>query len=322
MQRLFTIESSHLTYHLEGLSSLLLKTADGKYALSSLGEAAVSTMKHVEEPPKATLHLRFPSKSSKPLMAAMLVGIVLLSTLLVLEYQGLIELSNQYSSLNEEHKLLEEALRESLHIRDSVLTYKHTVNDTIATALLKDEGNVSFDVYDMNGTFLARVNESAYSITTPWGHNIDNYFIYSLTSNSTLEAQICFQCIQPQAYLFMRIWEARNWTEPSGSWYEEIRSTKVTDNTTFSVPLPSRGRYVIQIWPPFVWNSTDHLEITYTMALSIESQVNYAPFFAGNRAEQGTSGSFSGPNPDQWPMLIPGGSFPGESILHVTVFPR
>jgi DNA-binding transcriptional ArsR family regulator len=60
MQRLLKIESSHLTYHLEGLGSLLVKTEEGKYALSSLGEAAASTMKRVEEPPKA-----YPSLTSR-----------------------------------------------------------------------------------------------------------------------------------------------------------------------------------------------------------------------------------------------------------------
>ena len=56
LQRTLGIESSHLTYHLEGLTSLLTKTEDGEYALSSLGRIAVSTMKQVEEPP--TTHPR------------------------------------------------------------------------------------------------------------------------------------------------------------------------------------------------------------------------------------------------------------------------
>jgi hypothetical protein len=60
MQRLLKIESSHLTYHLEGLGNLLVKTGEGKYALSSLGEAAVSTMMRVEEPPKAYPSLKLP----------------------------------------------------------------------------------------------------------------------------------------------------------------------------------------------------------------------------------------------------------------------
>ena len=64
LQRLLKIESSHLTYHLEGLGNLLVKTEEGKYALSSLGEAAVSTMKHVEEPRKAYLNPKLSSDHS------------------------------------------------------------------------------------------------------------------------------------------------------------------------------------------------------------------------------------------------------------------
>src|SRR5271157_3773865 len=59
LQRTVGIESSHLTYHLEGLTSLLAKTEHGEYALSSLGRIAVSTMKQVEEPPNAPLHTQF-----------------------------------------------------------------------------------------------------------------------------------------------------------------------------------------------------------------------------------------------------------------------
>ncbi len=61
LQKQFTIESSHLTYHIDGLGNLLYKTEDGKYALSSLGEAAVSMMRNVEEPPAP---MRFPFKPS------------------------------------------------------------------------------------------------------------------------------------------------------------------------------------------------------------------------------------------------------------------
>jgi len=89
LQRLFKIESSHLTYHLEGLGNLLVKTEEGKYALSSLGEAAVSTMKSVEEPPKAYPSLKAPFNhphhthllSSKSLSRIILIiGIALLAS--------------------------------------------------------------------------------------------------------------------------------------------------------------------------------------------------------------------------------------------------
>jgi DNA-binding transcriptional ArsR family regulator len=62
LQKQFNIESSHLTYHIEGLGNLLYKAEDGKYALSSLGEAAVSMMRNVEEP-STILHLPFTRRS-------------------------------------------------------------------------------------------------------------------------------------------------------------------------------------------------------------------------------------------------------------------
>lgn len=71
LQKQFNIESSHLTYHIDGLANLLYKTEDGKYALSSLGEAAVSMMKNVEEPSST---LRFPFKERSKLSEKKFVG--------------------------------------------------------------------------------------------------------------------------------------------------------------------------------------------------------------------------------------------------------
>lgn len=80
LQKQFKIESSHLTYHLEGLGNLLYKTEDGKYALSSFGDAAVSMMKQVEEPPRTSLHLSFPSsrriRMLKPLTFLLVCGLI------------------------------------------------------------------------------------------------------------------------------------------------------------------------------------------------------------------------------------------------------
>jgi DNA-binding transcriptional ArsR family regulator len=114
LQRLLKIESSHLTYHLEGLGSLLVKTEEGKYALSSLGEAAVSTMKGVEEPPNAypTLKLPFGHPHMKHLLSPnkrlpkiiSIIGIVLLASSFLFFY---LSTSNDY---------------------DHVTTYNHVVN--------------------------------------------------------------------------------------------------------------------------------------------------------------------------------------------------
>jgi DNA-binding transcriptional ArsR family regulator len=303
LQKTFTIESSHLTYHLDGLGNLLLKTDDGKYALSSLGEAAVSTMKHVEEPPKATSHLQFPSKNWKLLTAAMLVGLILLSALLVFQYQGLSELSTRYSRLSEEHRLLQEALRQiALYFGGAVVTSEHTVNDTVATALLQKEGNFTMlvinvtdvmnetgYVYIMNATDLTLFN-----VTTPWGHNIDTYSIYSLTGNSTLKIRISVNSNQPQASVYMSIdesWNSANQTfAGSPESYFQVWDKEVTGNATFSVPLTSARHYMLRIEAPGVWDVEDHYEASYTVTLSMESQGNTAPFIVGTRAEEASGG--------------------------------
>jgi hypothetical protein len=50
LQNEFKIESSHVSYHLETLGNLLYRTPDGKYALSHLGETALSLMVDAEKP--------------------------------------------------------------------------------------------------------------------------------------------------------------------------------------------------------------------------------------------------------------------------------
>lgn len=85
LQKQFNIESSHLTYHIDGLGNLLYKTEDGKYALSSLGEAAVSMMRNVEEPSSTLLFpLTRRLRTSEKKIAARTVAIALGITCIVL----------------------------------------------------------------------------------------------------------------------------------------------------------------------------------------------------------------------------------------------
>lgn len=318
LQRVFKIESSHLTYHLEGLGNLLLKTEDGKYGLSSLGEAAVSMMRQVEEPPKTPLQFRFPSRKWKLLLGALLIGMVLLSTLFYLEYQGL---SAQYSTLREEQGLLEQVLRDAFYLKEVILTREYTANGTVATSLASNMtvGVISLDgTYpnDLNETFVG--NETLKVMEYPWGRSSHAYGVYSLTGNSTLEIRISFsQPIPPQAYLSVQVLHETivnnegidvyptqaieengtifNETQTSGNWSvrvvypvyltstELVWQTRTANSSTFLVPLQKKGPYLIQIEAPSVWNSTDHYDVDYEVALQMKSQGSYVPFFAGNR---------------------------------------
>lgn len=302
MQEVLRLESSHLTYHLESLGSLLFKTEDGKYALSSLGEAAVSMMCHVEEPPKTVLHLPLPSRRWKILLATLMVGIILLSSLCYFQYQTLTQLSGQYLSLKQEHELLQDVLREVLGLGNAALTYEYMENSTVATALVtitnETTNNITFAI---NIVSPLGCNITWVSITSPWGRSSDSYSIYSLTSNSTLEIEISFPSPdQPGAYL--SVWVSKEIRVPYGwnasvivnralEWYnfseliayELVWGTRVTNSSTCSVLLPSRGWYFIQIGVPSVWNATDHYIINYTVTFRTKSQRNYIPFFVGGR---------------------------------------
>jgi hypothetical protein len=328
-----------LTYHLDDLGDLLLKADDGRYALSSLGEAAVSTMKHVEEPPKDPSHLRFPSKNWKVLMAGMLIGIVLLSALLAFQYQGLRELSTQYSSLSDEHKQLQEALKGiALYFGGTVVTDEHSIDDTIATAFLQKERSFSVQVYIWNMTGATNETGNGFTIdlggpspfvlnetgdsgwgyvvfpgfplpgsnestifdfavlnaTTPWGHNIDTYSIYSLADNSTLKIEVSVNSSQPRSPLYLSVDESSNSANQtftdSAECYFHVWDKEVTGNATFSVPLPSAGHYVLRIEAPGILDEEDHYEASYTMSVSMESQGNPTPFIVGNREEEASSG--------------------------------
>jgi hypothetical protein len=97
------ISSSHLTYHLESLGELVSKMENGKYKLSTFGEAAVATMSKVEEPPKAVggKPVRPSSLKLKSLFAVSIVAIVVLASLNYMQYQSLNRITADYEPLRE-----------------------------------------------------------------------------------------------------------------------------------------------------------------------------------------------------------------------------
>jgi hypothetical protein len=92
------IPGSHLTYHLENLSEFLVKMPDGKYKLSSVGEACCSIMKGAEEVPNiqtkkfSLLPLRW-----KTLFAIFTICVVLLASLSFVQSYSFNQLSNDYA---------------------------------------------------------------------------------------------------------------------------------------------------------------------------------------------------------------------------------
>jgi DNA-binding transcriptional ArsR family regulator len=89
------VSSSHLTYHLESLGELVSKTENGRYKLSSFGQATVSAMKGVEEvpvlEPKRRLKLPFKWKAT---LALLLIMVILLASMSTLQFLALDEMDS------------------------------------------------------------------------------------------------------------------------------------------------------------------------------------------------------------------------------------
>jgi DNA-binding HxlR family transcriptional regulator len=270
LQRTLGIESSHLAYHLEGLANLLLRTDDGKYTLSSLGKTAVSTMKQVEEPPHTPLRVSFSLKKWKLLVAALTIGITVLSALFYFEYQNLSMPKNQYSNLID----------------------RYSMSGSVETALAKNETS------ELNGT----------DLTAPMGHT-KVYSFDSLADNSTLEIEIqlhesierrahvslavCVETIHPSiAYVGTLDKSSDPWglnaSRQVVEWahsYEMIWDDTAANHSEYSVHLPSNGRYYLQIEGPIEWNATEYHTVEYTLTIQIQYQGDYVPFFVGSEQE-------------------------------------
>ena len=101
------ISSSHLTYHLDSLGVLVSKMEDGKYRLSSFGEASVNTMKGVEEVP-ATRSKRLSSLPIKwkSIVALLIIGVVFLASFSAIQY-------NSFNQISKTQQLLQDNLEQA-----------------------------------------------------------------------------------------------------------------------------------------------------------------------------------------------------------------
>ncbi len=101
------VSSSHLTYHLENLGELLSKAENGHYKLSTFGEAAVTTMKIVEEAPDVPSkhHWSLPLRW-KTVLVLFLATTVLMSGLFCVEYVSMNQLTKDYAVLKVDYDRL------------------------------------------------------------------------------------------------------------------------------------------------------------------------------------------------------------------------
>ena len=158
------IPGSHLTYHLENLGELVVKTEDGKYKLSSVGEACCSIMKGAEDVPNiqtkqfSLLPLRW-----KTLFTVFIIAIVLLASMSFVQYASFNQLSTDYGLLKDE--------------LERVKSWSTSANNGMN--IIKDVFQIDIARYQM--TLLSHTVEDRSDL----GGAVEEILKYSLTNSAT-----------------------------------------------------------------------------------------------------------------------------------------
>lgn len=175
-----SIPSSHLTYHLENLGELVLKEKDGKYKLSSFGNASVSLMKTAEDVPSpsakrfSALPLRW-----KSLFVAFMVGMVLLASISAVEYSAISSLTGNYEDLKENLTRVEAINQRLLSWTPSGEEAMKIINEVIQLDVSK---------------YQSSLESNTAQVRSDMGGVIEEVFKYSfVNSQSSLELTLRFR---------------------------------------------------------------------------------------------------------------------------------
>lgn len=265
MQETFRIESSHLTYHLENLKELIYKTDNGRYKLSTFGEAAVTTMSMVEEAPKVTETKR-PSSLSikwKSFFVVLTIGLVVLASVSYIQYQSLDRVSTDYEELKDLVDLVEKgaSLQSEYTLRYEVEGFEFDEESLIEGSMIKLKGPSHCVIYFPN----------------------DNFTLYLVLTINT---------ILYESYVPINVQEGNVFDLRTNETAPVIWSLNATASGIYSVPLVSKGWYTISLFGPI--KSINPLTFSFRipvedidcwMSLRIIYEGKYAPFLVTtNRA--------------------------------------
>lgn len=209
------IPSSHLTYHLENLGELVLKDDNGKYKLSSFGNASVSMMKSAEEVPDAqtrrfaTLPLRW-----KSLYVVFAIAIVLMGSFTYIEYSSIAQLTSDYRTLKLDYDNVRALNERLLH---------WTPSGEIASTIIARV--IQLDVSRYN----AKITSSTAEVRDDLGGIIQEDFSYTLSNaQSKFELTLVFRDNHFSQFVLIQLEGAPNfppiYTQPQS--YDPLQATR------------------------------------------------------------------------------------------------
>jgi len=208
------ISSSHLTYHLENLGELVTKMDDGRYKLSTFGEAAVMTMRGVEESPDTkpkhlTLSLRW-----KSFFAVLMIGVVILAAVSCTQYMSLNQLSIDYQQISEEHELLEADFEQVSADKERLLSLGMSPNKVYL--FLRDV------VYLDMTKYYATLESNTVEYRSDWGGIVEEISKYSLTyEGSKVDVTLRFRNATLSSY-YLHVLEGI-------PYYSQLQPTNILD---------------------------------------------------------------------------------------------
>jgi DNA-binding transcriptional ArsR family regulator len=181
------ISSSHLTYHLENLGELVTKLDDGRYKLSAFGEAAVMTMRGVEETPESAQKRQFTlSLRWKSVFAVMMIGVIILAAVSCAQYMSLNRLSLNYHQISEDYELLQADFEEASAENERLLSWGTSTSKV--RAFLTDVVHLDMTKY------VSKMEGNTVEYRSDLGGVIEEILKYSLTyASSKLDVTFRFR---------------------------------------------------------------------------------------------------------------------------------
>jgi type II secretory pathway component PulJ len=250
------ISSSHLTYHLENLGDLLVKLDDGRYKLSPLGDAAVCTMRGVEEPPEAQQKRIKMPLSWKAIFAVLMIGIIISSAVSVAQYMSFNQLSLDYQQMSENYEQLEadyetlDAAYEQLSIENQRLMSWGT-SPTTAVEFLRDVVNLDLTKYS------STLESATVEYRDDLGGIVEEISKWALTYESS-KVDVYFRFRNSRLYTYsLDVIEG-------APYYSELQPTNLID--------ASKG--ILERYQQY--SGTSHLEPMISMLEAVNTDGNFA----------------------------------------------
>jgi hypothetical protein len=210
------ISSSHLTYHLENLGELLTKLDDGRYKLSAFGEAAVMTMRGVEETPESAQKRQFtlPLKW-KSVFAVLMIGLIILAAVSGAQYLSLDQLSCDYKQTSDNYELLQTNFEEVSAENERLLSWGTSTSKV--RAFLTDVVHLDMKKYVSN------LEGNTVEYRSDWGGIVEEIISYSLTyEGSKLAVTLRFRDTTLSSY-YLHVIEGT-------PYYSQLQPTNILDS--------------------------------------------------------------------------------------------